>query len=96
MATSDLTISMWEVGIQASNPYLHDSTLVKPDEYRFSGLVYTSAMVLTLKYSPDTNMVWAIGGHDVLHGNAVKMPMTTPKVAISIRINSLELYRATN
>jgi WD40 repeat protein/Ca2+-binding EF-hand superfamily protein len=70
MATSDLAITMWEVGIQAKNPFIHQSTIVKPDEYRFAGIIQTKAMVLTLKYCPHIDMVWAVGGHDVLHSQS--------------------------
>ena len=69
MATSDLAITMWEVGIQAKNPFIHQSTVVKDDEYRFAGIVQAGAMILTLKYCPHIEMVWAVGGHDVLHGH---------------------------
>jgi WD40 repeat protein/Ca2+-binding EF-hand superfamily protein len=65
VATSDLAISLWECGIPKTNPHIKTTQPQKPDEYRFCGQIHTSAMVLTLKWCPESECVWAIGGHEV-------------------------------
>ena len=65
VATSDLAISLWECGIPKTNPHVKSAQPPKPDEYRFCGQIHTTAMVLTLKWCPESDCVWAIGGHEV-------------------------------
>ena len=74
IASSDLGISLWECGLQKKNPFLKTSALLKPDEYRFCGQIHTAAMVLKLKFCPVSDLVWAVGGHEVISKGVSEEP----------------------